>query len=70
MSIVCNRFTHIRCALCHNVETAKLSRTHNNANVLALGARLISFDEAFKILDEFLNNSFYGSKYLDRLKKI
>ena len=70
MSIACNRYKHIRCALCYNTEMGKLSRNHNNSNVLALGARFITPEEAFNILDEYLNNFFLGSKYLDRLKLI
>lgn len=58
MSIKANRNPKVRCALCHNVETAVLAREHNNSNVLSLGARIVNHDEALKIVDTFLNTEF------------
>ena len=58
MSIKANRFPGIRCALCHNIETAILAREHNNANMISLGARIIDHDEALKIVDIFMNTEF------------
>ncbi len=55
MSITANKFPGIRAAVCWNEESAKLSREHNDANILCLGARLIAPDDAIKILDAFLN---------------
>lgn len=59
-SIAANRFAYIRAALCHNQQTAKLAREHNNANILALGSRIISDDDAFIITKAFLNSNFAG----------
>src|SRR5262245_25742655 len=57
MNIRANRFPFIRSALCWNEEVAKLAREHNDANVLCLGGRLISFQQAEKILETFLKTS-------------
>ena len=56
MSMVANRFSNVRAALCLNAQMAMLSRQHNNANILVLGSRLISFEEAIKCLLVFLEN--------------
>jgi ribose 5-phosphate isomerase B len=62
MSIRANRYNSIRCALCHNIVTAELGRKHNNANVLALGSKIIDTDTAIKIVSVFLNTKFEGEK--------
>ena len=67
MSIGANRAKGIRAALCHRTEYAQLAREHNNANVLCLGGRFISFDDAKKIIDVFLNTKFLGGKYKKRM---
>ena len=54
MSIVANRYKNVRAALCINENMAKLSRQHNDANVIVLGSRLISFEQAIKCLEGFL----------------
>ena len=70
MSIAANRFKHIRAALCYNQELAKLSRAHNNANVLVLGAGFIEISEAISCLEVFLDTSFEGGRHLNRLELI
>ena len=67
VSIKANRYKSIRCALCHNVETAELGRKHNNANILALGSRIVNDEEAFKIVDVFLNTEFEGGRHTNRI---
>ena len=69
-SITANKFKGIYAALCHNEFTAKMSRNHNNANVLAVGARVLSIDEAIKIVNIFINEPFLGERHERRVKKI
>lgn len=70
MSIVANRYQNIRAALCLNEKMAKLSREHNNANVLVLGSRLISCEQAIKSIIVFLLTGFEGGRHQARLEKI
>lgn len=70
ISIAANRFPAVRAALCMTPEMAKLSREHNNANVLALGARLIDEQDAFTIIDTFLNTEFEGGRHERRVEKL
>jgi len=70
MSIKANRYKSVRCALCHNVETAELGRKHNNTNILALGSRVINNAEALKIVDAFLNTKFEGGRHLNRINML
>ncbi|TXE81578.1 ribose 5-phosphate isomerase B [Campylobacter peloridis] len=70
MSIAANRHKNIRCALCNETLSAKLSREHNDANVLALGARLTGVDMAFEIILNFINTSFSGGRHCVRISKI
>ena len=70
MSMAANRHKNIRAALCHNAKSAKLSRMHNNANVIALGSRLIKKDVALKCVNVFLKTKFEGGRHLKRVKKI
>ena len=69
MSMVANRYKNIRAALCTNEKMAKLSKQHNNANVLVLGSRLISEEEAIKCLMMFFNTKFEGDRHQARLDK-
>jgi len=69
MSIVANRYKKVRAALCLNEEMARLSREHNNANVLVLGSRLISLEEAIKCLCIFFSTDFEGGRHQARLEK-
>jgi ribose 5-phosphate isomerase B len=70
ISIASNRFSHVRAALCTSVEMASLSRKHNNANVLALGGRIIKTELAKEIVFKFLNTEFEAGRHLLRINKI
>lgn len=70
MSIVANRFAGVRAALCHDLYTARVSREHNNANILALGGRLIGKGLAREILKVWLETEFQGGRHERRLDKI
>ena len=70
VSIAANRFKEVRAALCHNQKTAKLSRQHNDANVLCLGARIVSEDNAIKIVKSFLSTDFEGGRHIKRVEKL
>ena len=67
MSMVANRYKDVRAALCLNEKMAQLSREHNNANVLVLGSRLISCEEAIKCLIMFFKSKFEGNRHQARL---
>jgi ribose 5-phosphate isomerase B len=70
MNMRANRFGFIRSALCWNEEVAGLAREHNDANVLCLGGRLISFQMAEKILEAFLRTPFAGGRHAKRVDKL
>ncbi|PCI56212.1 MAG: ribose 5-phosphate isomerase B [Alphaproteobacteria bacterium] len=70
ISIAANRFPEIRAALCTDVTMARLTRLHNDANVLALGARIIGEEVAFDIVEAFLTTKFEGGRHLNRIKKL
>lgn len=70
MSIAANKVSGIRAALCYNEETAKLSREHNDANVLTLGARLIELEKAKEIIEVWLKTEFLGGIHSERINKI
>ena len=70
ISIAANKLKGIRAALCHTVEHAKLSRLHNNANILALGARLTDETVIYQIVDSFLSTEFEGDRHQNRINKI
>ncbi len=69
-SIVANRLTKVRAALCHNVKIAKLSRQHNDSNVLVLGSEFVKADLAKKIISAWLKTEFLGGRHLRRVKLI
>ncbi|MCS7215397.1 MAG: ribose 5-phosphate isomerase B [Thermodesulfovibrio sp.] len=70
MSIVANKFKNIRAALCNDLFTAKMSRLHNDANILCMGARVIGKGLAEEIVKTWLNTPFEGERHLRRLEKI
>jgi len=70
MSMVANRYPNVRAALCINKEMAELSRQHNDANILTLGARFLEVNEACQIIDVWLNTNFDGGRHLNRIQKI
>ena len=70
MSIAANRFPGVRAALCHDLFTARVSREHNDANILVLGGRLIGKGLAREILKIWLETEFQGGRHQTRLDKI
>ena len=70
MNIAANKHKNIRAALCFNLKSTKLSRLHNDANIITLGARLISKKNALKFVSVFLNTKFDGGRHLKRVRKI
>jgi len=70
ISIAANRNKQIRAALCTSEFHAKMSRKHNNANVIALGARATSVEEMIKMTNIFLNTDFEGGRHQKRIEKI
>ena len=70
MSITANKHKNIRAAQCFNVKSTKLSRLHNDANVITLGSRLLSKKNALTYIDIFLKTKFEGGRHLKRVKKI
>lgn len=70
ISIAANRKPKVRAALCESVKVAQLARQHNNANVLALGARIISEETAKECVKTFLSTDFEGGRHENRVKKL
>jgi uracil phosphoribosyltransferase len=70
MSIAANKMPGVYAAHCHDVETARMSRRHNNSNVLTMGARILSPETAVEILDAWLSTEFEGDRHSRRLSKI
>ncbi|HOX57324.1 MAG TPA: ribose-5-phosphate isomerase [Candidatus Paceibacterota bacterium] len=69
-AIVANRVKGIRCSLCWNVESARLGRQHNNANVLSLGQRMMTLETALQIVQTWLETAFEGGRHLRRIELI
>jgi ribose 5-phosphate isomerase B len=70
VNMTVNKHRNIRSALCWIPEIARLSRSHNDANVLAIPARFVKEQEAYQIVDEFMNTSFSGGRHCVRIEKI
>ena len=70
MSMAANRHKNIRAAVCYSIKNTKLSRLHNNANIITLGSRLTKKNTAFKCIDAFINTKFEGGRHNKRIKKI
>ena len=70
MNIAANKHKNIRAAQCFNLKSTKLSRLHNDANVITLGSRLITKKNALKFVSVFLDTKFDGGRHLKRVKKI
>ncbi len=68
--ITANKVKGIRAALCYNIKSAILSRKHNDANILALGALFVNIERAKKIIEKWLNTEFEGGRHLRRIKQI
>ena len=70
MAMTANRYKDVRAAICHNSDVAKVTREHNDANILCLGSRFIEEAEALKCVDVFLSTDFEGDRHLKRINKI
>ena len=70
MAIAANKTKNTRAALCYSVKNTKLSRLHNNANIITLGERLINKNKAFNLIKIFLSTKFEGGRHLRRVKKM
>src|SRR4051795_11551644 len=69
-AMVANRVRGVRCALCWNVESARLGRQHNNANVISLGQRMVSSETALEIVKTWLDTPFEGGRHQRRIEMI
>lgn len=69
-AIAANKVKGVRCALCWSDETAEAARRHNNANVLSLGERMISFETALRVVEIFLATDFEGGRHVRRLEEL
>ena len=70
MNITANRHKNIRAAQCFNLRSTKLSRLHNDANIITLGSRLLTNKNAVSFVNVFLNTKFEGGRHTKRIKKI
>ncbi len=70
MAISANKIKTIRAAVCYNLKSTRLSRLHNNANIIALGSRLTKQKLSLKLVENFLKTKFEGGRHLRRIKKI
>ena len=69
-AMAANRFKNVRCALCWNVTTARLARQHNDANMLSLGERMLSEEEALEIVRAWLETEFEGGRHTRRIQML
>ena len=69
-AIASNRFPGVRCAVCWNVETARLARQHNDANMISIGQRMMPVETALAIVDTWLDTPFDGGRHVERIRKI
>ena len=69
-AMAANKVRHIRCAVCWNVESAKLAKAHNNANMISIGQRMVSLETALAMVDAWLETSFEGGRHIPRINKI
>ena len=70
MAMAANKVKNVRAALCYSTKHTKLSRLHNNANIITLGSRLTSKKKAIQLISLFLSTKFEGGRHLRRIKKI
>ena len=70
MSMAANKHKKIRAAVCYSAKNTKLSRLHNNADIITLGSRLTKKNTAFKCIDVFVNTKFEGGRHKKRVRKI
>jgi ribose 5-phosphate isomerase B len=69
-AIVANRVPGIRCAICWNIESARLCRQHNDANMISLGQRMMTMETALAIVDTWLTTPFEAGRHIQRIRKI
>ena len=69
-AMAANRYPGVRCALCWNEESARLGRSHNDANMISLGERMMTEATALAIVDIWLSTPFEGGRHLARIKKL
>lgn len=69
-AIVANKVPGIRCGVCWNIKSAKLAKEHNNANMIAIGSRMVTEPEAFGMIKTWLSAEFQGGRHLKRIGKI
>ncbi len=69
-AMAANRVKGVRCALCWNVESARMGRLHNDANMISLGQRMMTIETALEILDVFLETPFEGGRHVGRIRKL
>ncbi len=70
MSIVANKFPDVRAALCNDLYTARMSRLHNDSNILVIGGRVVGIDLAREILRVWMTTEFEGGRHMRRIEKI
>lgn len=70
MSMVANRFSNVRAALCSDLFSAKMSRLHNDSNILVLGGRILGDILAFELVQTWLNTGFEGGRHLKRIQSM
>ncbi len=70
MSMVANRFANVRAALCSDIFSAKMSRVHNDSNILVLGGRIVGDVLAFELVQTWLDTGFEGGRHLERIQAI
>lgn len=69
-AMAANRHQGVRCALCWSDDSARLARSHNDANMIALGERMLSEEVALRIVDLWLNTPFEGGRHVPRIRKL
>ena len=69
-AMAANKMRGIRCAVCWNIESAKLAKEHNNANMISIGQRMVTLETALQIVDSWLTAQFEGSRHIVRVDKI
>ncbi len=69
-AMVANKVVGIRCGVCWNVQSARLTKEHNNANMIAIGARMVSETEGIQIVDAWLQAKFHNGRHQKRIEKM
>jgi len=69
-AMAANKIQGIRCAVCWNIESARLAKEHNNANMISIGQRMVALEMALEIVDTWLKSAFEGGRHIQRIEKI